>query len=105
MKIGKILDNSGKVRELKSFLNEIYNKDEGISVKLNEFSDEEIGTLAGNLRKGVPVATPVFDGAQESEIKRMLNSRTCPRTGRRTSGTGAPASVSIARSPSATCTC
>ena len=81
LKIGKILDNSGKVKELKTLLNEVYNKDEGISVKLNEFSDEEIGTLAGNLRKGVPVATPVFDGAQESEIKRMLKLADLPEDG------------------------
>ncbi|MCY3802929.1 MAG: DNA-directed RNA polymerase subunit beta [Gammaproteobacteria bacterium] len=81
LKIGQILDKSGKVKELKSFLNEVYNKDEGISVKLNEFSDAELGNLAGNLRKGVPVATPVFDGAQEFEIKRMLKLADLPEDG------------------------
>jgi len=39
---------------------------------LESFSDEEIKELAGNLTGGVPMATPVFDGASEKEIKTML---------------------------------
>jgi DNA-directed RNA polymerase subunit beta len=58
-----------------------------------------------NLRGGVPLATPVFDGASEDEIKQMLSSRACPRRARRCCTTAAPASPSSARSPSATCTC
>ena len=58
---------------MRSFLDDIYNKDEGTSVDLNEFNDDEIMNMSENLRKGgVPMATPVFDGAEESEIKRML---------------------------------
>ena len=81
LKIGRVLDKSGNIKELRSFLNEIYNKDAGVSVTLNEFNDDEIRTLSGNLRKGVPVATPVFDGAQEFEIKRMLRLADLPENG------------------------
>jgi DNA-directed RNA polymerase subunit beta len=63
-------------------------------VDLGEFSDEEILKLCENLRKGVPMATPVFDGAEEDEIKAMLRWRICPRPGRRRSLTGAPATPS-----------
>ena len=72
LKIDGMLKKNGDVQQLRSFLDEIYNKDEGISVELDEFSDDEIMNMSNNLRTGVPMATPVFDGAQESEIKRML---------------------------------
>ena len=39
---------------------------------LDSLSDKEILALANNLRAGVPMATPVFDGAKEAEVKRML---------------------------------
>ena len=39
------------------------------------FTDEEVLELARNLRKGVPMATPVFDGAKEAEIKELLRQR------------------------------
>jgi DNA-directed RNA polymerase subunit beta len=38
-------------------------------VNIAELSDDDVRTLVGNLRKGLPVATPVFDGAKEREIK------------------------------------
>ena len=44
-----------------------------VSEDLDNFSDDEIMTLADNLKKGVPFATTVFDGAHESEILRMLD--------------------------------
>ena len=43
-----------------------------IKENLNSLSNTEIMTLAGNLRDGMPVATPVFDGAKESQIKSLL---------------------------------
>ncbi|MGB2063813.1 DNA-directed RNA polymerase subunit beta [Marinomonas gallaica] len=65
------------VKELRVFLNEIYNGYEGDlrparSEDLDSFSDEEILVLAANLKKGVPMASGAFDGAKEAEIKRML---------------------------------
>ena len=81
LKIDGMLNKDGNVTQLRSFLDEIYNKDEGISVELNQFSDDEILALSNNLRRGVPMATPVFDGAQESEIKRMLKLADLPEDG------------------------
>ncbi len=81
LKIDGMLNNNGNVTQLREFLDEIYNKDKGISVKLDEFNDEEILALSKNLRGGVPMATPVFDGAQESEIKRMLKLADLPEDG------------------------
>ena len=46
-----------------------------------QFSDEELLTLARNLTDGVPMATPVFDGAAESEIKKMLELADLPTSG------------------------
>ena len=65
------------VKELRTFLNEIYNGYEGDlrparTEDLDSFSDEEILVLASNLKKGVPMASGAFDGAKEAEIKRML---------------------------------
>jgi DNA-directed RNA polymerase subunit beta len=81
LKIDGMLKKNGEIQQLRSFLDEIYNKDEGISVNLDEFNDEEILNLSNNLRAGVPMATPVFDGAQESEIKRMLRLADLPEDG------------------------
>jgi len=57
---------------LRKFLTTIYNET-GKSEDLDSFSDEEILDLANNLKNGVPFATPVFDGANEKEIGRMLD--------------------------------
>ena len=81
LKIDGMLKKNGDVQQLRSFLDEIYNKDEGISVDLDQFNDDEIMNMSNNLRTGVPMATPVFDGAQESEIKRMLKLADLPEDG------------------------
>ena len=71
-RIGKMLDDQKKVSELRKLLNDIYNKIGERKEDLKSLSDDEIFELADNLRAGVPMATPVFDGAAESEIKDML---------------------------------
>lgn len=63
-------DNS-RLKKLKAFLEEIYNST-GKKEELKKLTDGEILELADNLVAGVPMATPVFDGAHESEIKKML---------------------------------
>jgi len=73
-KINAMLQQEQKVAEVRKFLDQIYN---GIgesrrSEDLKSLNDEEILELAGNLKDGVPMATPVFDGASEIEIKEML---------------------------------
>ncbi|MDE0411134.1 MAG: DNA-directed RNA polymerase subunit beta [Gammaproteobacteria bacterium] len=80
-KIGQTINKSRNNKQLRDILNNIYNKDKSIPVELDEFSDEEIVALSKNLRQGVPVATPVFDGAQEFEIKRMLDLAGLPEDG------------------------
>ncbi|WP_028920623.1 DNA-directed RNA polymerase subunit beta [Pseudoxanthomonas suwonensis] len=74
-RIQKMLDEQRAVSELREFLGQIYNHDAtnvGERVDLSQFSDEELLTLARNLTGGVPMATPVFDGAHEEEIRQML---------------------------------
>jgi DNA-directed RNA polymerase subunit beta len=84
VKIGNMLDVQTKVQELRKFLGEVYNASSGKHEELDSFSDEEILKLAGNLRKGVPMATPVFDGAAEEDIKNMLRLADLPETGQTT---------------------
>ena len=79
-KLGRMLDEQRELAEIRGFLDEIYNGS-GQKVDLNSFSDDEIRTLTENLRKGVPMATPVFDGANEDEIKRMLRLADIPDSG------------------------
>ena len=71
-KIGKLLDAQAKVTELRKLVTDVYNKIGNRTEDIKSFSDEELGELADNLRSGVPMATPVFDGAAETEIKDML---------------------------------
>jgi DNA-directed RNA polymerase subunit beta len=72
LRIGEMLKAQAKVQELRKFLAQIYNET-GKTEDLDSFSDEEIVELASNLKNGVPFATPVFDGAHEEEIRRMLD--------------------------------
>ena len=69
----KNVEEQRTVLELREFLDKIYNKVGGEQEDLDSLTDEEILALAGNLRAGVPLATPVFDGAEESQIKTYLN--------------------------------
>jgi len=83
-KIQRMLEGQQKVAELRQFLDQIYNHDKkmhGVRVDLEKFSDKELLRLAGNLTDGVPMATPVFDGADEAEIKSMLRLADLPENG------------------------
>ena len=79
-KISDMLDARTKISELRKFLEKIYNT-RGKKEDLKSFSDEEIFELSDNLREGVPMATPVFDGASESDIKYMLELAGLPESG------------------------
>src|SRR5690606_14533367 len=70
-----------KVRKVKQFLQEIYKFNKHGKVPLEEFSDEEVLTLASNLQDGVPIASPVFDGASEESIKALLKLAGLPESG------------------------
>jgi DNA-directed RNA polymerase subunit beta len=81
-KINRMLEEQRKVAELREFLNQVYNDIGGRrKEELDTFSDQEILELAANLRNGVPMATAVFDGAKESEIKAMLRLADLPESG------------------------
>jgi len=83
-KIQKMLDAQAKLADLRAFLDQIYNHDNtshAERVDLRQFSDAELLTLAQNLTDGVPMATPVFDGADEAEIKKMLELADLPLSG------------------------
>ena len=72
LRIGEMLDAQREIAEVRKFLDKIYNKS-GRREDLDSLSDADILQLAGNLRGGVPMATGVFDGANEEEIKQMLS--------------------------------
>ena len=72
LRIGEMLKAQTKAAELREFLKKIYNES-GRSENLDKFSDAEVLALGENLKDGVPFATPVFDGANEGEIHRMLD--------------------------------
>jgi len=78
-KIGEMIDTEVKASELRKFLSDIYERDG--SQDLSSLKDKEILELAENLREGVPMATPVFDGAKESEVKAMLELAGLPTSG------------------------
>ena len=80
IKIGKMLEARAKVVEVRGFLDKIYNSS-GKKEDLDSFSDKEIIEMAGNLVGGVPMATPVFDGASEAEIRTMLSLADLPESG------------------------
>ncbi len=71
-KIGKAIDAQAKVTEMRKLITDVYNKIGERTEDIKSFDEEELFELAGNLRGGVPMATPVFDGAAEKEIKDML---------------------------------
>jgi len=69
--LDKLLRAQAEAARIRAFLDQVYNGS-GRPEELNDLSDEDILALARNLTKGVPMATPVFDGASEEEILAML---------------------------------
>ena len=78
--IGRMVDSAQKSTSLRRYLQKVYAVS-GKADALKELDDEQLGELASNLRDGVPISTPVFDGASESEIKDMLELAELPRDG------------------------
>ena len=79
--IGDLLDKQASVLELRKQLEPIYELSTGYKFDLKRLEDKEITTLAKNLRKGVPMSSPVFDGATEEEIKALLKMAYLPESG------------------------
>ena len=80
LRIGEMLDNNEPLDKLRNYLNEVYNHS-GQKEDLDSLNDEDFKALCANLRAGVPMATPVFDGAKETEVRRMLQLAGLPETG------------------------
>ena len=80
-KIGKMLEAQQAVAEIRRFLGQVYNETGGQKEDIRSLSDADVMELASNLRHGVPMATPVFDGASEEEIKSLLALADLPSSG------------------------
>jgi DNA-directed RNA polymerase subunit beta len=71
-RVGEMLRQQAQVADLRKLLDELYNRSGGRTERLEHLSDDDILEMSGNLAGGLPFATPVFDGASEEEIRRML---------------------------------
>ena len=80
LKIGEMLKAQAKLLDLRKYITKIYNSS-GKHEDIDSLTDGEIMELAKNLSNGVPFATPVFDGANEAEIKEMLELAGLPKSG------------------------
>jgi len=83
-KIGAMLEAHESAASLRKFFDQIYNKTGGQTEKISDLTEPEIFELAAHLRHGVPIATPVFDGATEAEIKKLLQIAGLPESGQAT---------------------
>ena len=82
VKIDAMLKQQTKTAEVRKLLQEIYDVGDTVyGTDIKELNDSEVMELAGNLRKGVPIATPVFDGASEVELKKLLTLAGLPDSG------------------------
>jgi DNA-directed RNA polymerase subunit beta len=81
LKIGRMVEAQAAVVELRAFMKRVYNETGGQHEDIDSLTDPEIMELAKNLSNGVPMATPVFDGAAEEEIKKMLALADLPTNG------------------------
>jgi DNA-directed RNA polymerase subunit beta len=83
-KIDAMLKEQRKAKEIGKFLESIYAAGEGKKESVSSMSDADVLALANNLRAGVPMATPVFNGAKETEIKELLKLASMPESGQMT---------------------
>ncbi len=82
-RLGAMLEKGSESGEIRALLDQVYNRS-GQTEDLDSLSDDEVLNLAGNLTGGVPMGTPVFDGAHEDEIKGMLRLAELPESGQTT---------------------
>ena len=80
-KIDRMIKNKEKFDNIKKVLKDIYSFGPRDNDEISSLKDTELKELAGNLREGVPFATPVFDGANEMEIKKLLKYADLPESG------------------------
>ena len=80
-KINSMIEEGKKASDMREFLLNIYDKK---TQDISSLNDKEVMELSNNLREGVPMATPVFDGAKETEVKDMLALAGLPESGQTT---------------------
>ncbi len=80
-RLGQMLDGKKPTPEVREYLDRIYTIG-GKRDTLDLLDDEELRELAENLRGGIPMSTPVFDGATEEEIKALLDLAGLPVSGK-----------------------
>ncbi|KAE8175940.1 DNA-directed RNA polymerase subunit beta [Photobacterium carnosum] len=81
-KLNDMLKEQQELHKFRNFLQRVYNLgDTRQKVDIAELSDDEVRTLVQNLRNGLPIATPVFDGCPESSIKELLQLGDLPTSG------------------------
>ncbi|AMG13413.1 DNA-directed RNA polymerase subunit beta [Vibrio vulnificus] len=84
-KINQMVKEQQELAKFREFLQKVYDLgDTRQKVDIASLSDEEVRTLIGNLRGGLPIATPVFDGASEASIKELLKLGDLPESGQLT---------------------
>ena len=81
LKIGQMLEKQEGVVKLRQHLKSLYAMGKSQQFNVDLLSDQEVMTLAENLKHGLPIATPVFDGATEAEIKELLQMAGLPVSG------------------------
>jgi len=84
LKIGKMLEQQAEIAEIKKFMESVYNLNGRKAIDLSNMSNDELTVLAKHLKGGFPIATPVFDGMSEIEIKQLLNLAGLPENGQTT---------------------
>ncbi|MCW3173651.1 DNA-directed RNA polymerase subunit beta [Shewanella subflava] len=82
-RITAMLEEQRELAELREYIKQVYELGDDVlqRVDIDSFSDDEIMRLAKNLKGGIPIATPAFDGAKEKEIKQMLALAGLPESG------------------------
>jgi DNA-directed RNA polymerase subunit beta len=85
-KITAMLEEQREIAELRGYIKQVYELGDDVlqRVDIDSFTDDEVVRLATNLKGGIPIATPAFDGAKEKEIKQMLALAGLPESGQLT---------------------
>jgi len=84
LRVGEMLEQQQAIGEIREFLKKAYYTEGGTQEDIDSLTDDEMMTMAQNLVGGMPTATPVFDGADEDEIRRLLKLSGLPESGQAT---------------------
>jgi len=79
-RVGRLLEKETDTAKIREELKELYGTPE-INAFVDAASPEKIREFVGNLDSGIPVATPVFDGAEEDEIRKIMETSDLPVSG------------------------